>query len=270
MQEGKESKMSKSTSNSNERPNAGRRSFIWKAGAAASAVLAASVPAMSMPNAGRNNGLKGEVDRLSAKLESLEDQNEIRELNRAFESFLDNGRYENVVELFSADGEVIFNGGIFKGKDKGVRRLFCEYFSAGETGKKVVPAPGFEHENELLQESVEISMDRGAASGRFPFSIQVGMPIVSDSVLVKMARLQGGGIMKWWEGGVYEMSYVKDDGDSRWKIKSIDFQTVVKADYRPGRSYAKQIDIPLFSKVYPDDPSGPDRLSRSARRSEKA
>lgn len=260
MQDGKESKMSQSTSKSNEQPNTGRRSFMWKAGAAVSAVLATSVPAMSMPSLSRNKGLNGEMDRLTAKLGNLEDEKKIRELHRMFETHLDAGRYENLVELFSNDGEVTFNGGIFKGKKKGIRRLFCEYFRSGKTGKSVRPAPGFEHDNEMLQERIEISVDCKTADAQFPYSIQVGAPIISDSVLIQMARLQGEGIMTWWEGGTYEMSYVKDAGDNHWKIKSIGFRTMARAEYRPGRSYAKPIDTPLFSEVYPNDPSGPDRL----------
>ena len=262
--------MSRSTSRSVDRPNRGRRSFIWKAGAAVSTVLATAVPAMSMQHVSRKEGLKGEVDRLSAKLGNLEDENRIRDLNRTFVTLLDSGRYDDIVELFSAAGEVTFNGGIYKGKEKGVRRFFCGYFNSGKTGKRVEPAPGFEFGDELLQERIEMSAENGTATAQFPYSIQVGTPMNSDSVLVKMARLQGGGIMKWWEGGVYMMSYVKEAGDNRWKIKSVDFRTMARADYRPGRSFAKPIDMPLFSEVYPIDPSGPDRLSGPAPRSQKA
>ena len=124
----------------------------------------------------------------------------------------------------------------------------------------MIPAPGFEINDEQVQDKVQISKDRKSAKVQFSYSIQVGTPIVSDSVLLKMARLQGGGIMKWWEGGIYRMACVKDIKDGSWKIKGLEFHTLAKADYRAGRSYASPIEPPLFSKVYPDDPAGPDKL----------
>ena len=262
--------MKESKSTSNKQPNRGRRSFIWKAGAAVSAVLAAAVPAVSMQKTGKDKSLKREVDRLTGRLGSLEDENRILELHRTFERYLDQGSYESLVDLFAGDGEVRFNGGVFKGKERGVRRLFCKKFSSGMTGKKMNPAPGFALNDELQEVKVEISQDGKTARARFPYSIQVGTPIISDSVLAKMARLQGNGIIKWWEGGIYNVSYVKDVKDGSWKIKRLVCDTLSKADYRPGRLYAKAIDIPAFSKVYPGDHAGPDRLFLKGRENRKA
>ena len=76
-----------------------------------------------------------------------------------------------------------------------------------------------------------------------------------------MARLHGEGIMKWWEGGIYEVSYLKDMKDGGWKIKRLEYRVLSKADYRPGKSCARPISVPLFSKVYPADPAGPDSLT---------
>ena len=260
--------MSKSISD--EKPNTGRRSFMWKAGAAVSAVLATALPAMSVQKTGKDIELKNEVDRLTSKLGSLEDENKILGLHRIFETHLDKGNYENLVDMFTSDGEVKFNGGIFKGKERGVRRLFCKQFSSGMTGRKMVSAPGFELNNDLKGFKVEISRDGKTAKAQFPYSIQVGTPIISDSVLVKMSRLQGGGVMKWWESGTYNVSYVKDLKDGSWKIKRLVYDTLLRADYKPGRAYAKPVDIPAFSKVYPEDHAGPDKLSQKLQESRKA
>ena len=67
--------------------------------------------------------------------------------------------------------------------------------------------------------------------------------------------------MKWWEGGIYEVSYLKDMKDGGWKIKRLEYRVLSKADYRPGKSCARPISVPLFSKVYPADPAGPDSLT---------
>jgi hypothetical protein len=261
--------MSKSVSGSSDKPNTGRRSFIWKTGAALSAVLATAVPAMSMPKFTGDKDLKGEMERLTSRLGSLEDESKIRDLHQALETNLDNGNYESLVELFSSDAEVRFNGGIFKGKERGIRRLFCGCFSSGRIGRRMVPAPGFEINDKQMQDKIEISKDRKSAQAQFSYSIEAGTPIISDSVLFKMARLQGGGAMKWWEGGIYRMACVKDMKDGSWKIKRLEYQALAKADYRPGKSYANPIDPPLFSKVYPDDPAGPDKLFKPVVKTQK-
>jgi hypothetical protein len=243
----------RSESRSRKRPGADRRSFIRKTGAAVTAVFASAVAGAAKIKA-EGTDLKGEVDRLSKELGILQDANAIRNLHQAYESHLDRGAYEEVVKLFAEDAEVFFNGGIFAGK-KGVQRLYLDRFGQGLTGRKIEPPPDLQHEQ---QEVIEVAPDRKSARARFPYSIQVGTPIVSDSLLVQMARLQGQGIIKWWEGGIYEVAYVKE-GDA-WKIKKLDFRTMYQADHAPGWAYTKPISIPLFSKAYPEDPTGPDKL----------
>jgi hypothetical protein len=238
------------------KPNAGRRSFLWKAGAAMSATVAAALPGMASRRQG--DGSNAEADRLSHQLGILKDEKEIRALHHTYEALLDSGKYENIARLFTEDAVVAFNGGIFQGKN-GIARLYCDHFGAGLTGKKLGPAPGFETAAEP-QETITVAADRKSAQAQFPYSIQAGMPMASDSSLVQMARLQGEGIMKWCEGGNYEISYVKDIKDGGWKIKRLEYRVLSKTDYRPGRAYARPISVPLFAKTHPEDPSGPDRL----------
>lgn len=242
---GKESKMSivKSLSRPGDnlkRPDAGRRSFIWKAGAAVSAVAASAVTGFS-----RSGGDRPDI---------LEDANAVRTLHRTYEARLHEGRYEEVPELFANKAEVTYNGGLFRGK-KGLHRLFCSRFSSGLTGRKMEPAPGFDVET---ADTVEIAEDGKSATGRFAYSMQVGTPMDADSSLVAMARLHGEGIRKWWEGGVQHVHYVKEG--KAWKIRRLEYKVAARADYRPGRSYARSIEVPAFTKTYPADPNGPDRI----------
>jgi hypothetical protein len=247
-----------------DRPDSRRRSFMWKIGAAIPAMLAAAVPGKSVPGTDQGADLKNQIDRLSDRLGILEDENAIRGLHQTYERLLNSCRYEEVRSLFTEDGEVIFNGGIFRGKSGGVHRLYADKFKMGLTGRKIEPAPGFPTDTELQQDSVKVATDRKSARARFSYSIQVGTPIVPESQLVKMARLHGEGIMKWWEGGTYEVSYVKDTGDGCWKIRKLEYRVLSSADYRPGKSHAEPISVPLFSKVYPEDPAGPDLLTKRA------
>jgi hypothetical protein len=241
------------------KPDTGRRSFMWQAGAAISAALASAVPGMSSHGAKQGDGLDAEVNRLSTQLGILEDEKAIRTLHQAYETRLDNGMYEEAVDLFTEDAEVIFNGGVFEGKKTGVSRLYRECFRSGLTGKKIGPAPGFQAGADQ-QETIEVAADRLSARARFPYSIQVGAPMSTDSQLVQMARLHGGGIMKWCEGGSYEISYAKDVRDGSWKIQRLEYRALLKTDYRPGKPCARPISVPLFTKTHPEDPAGPDRL----------
>ena len=240
------------------KPNTGRRSFIWKAGAALSAAMASALPSMSNHRSNQGDGLNAEVNRLSNRLGILEDETTIRALHQTYETLLDGGRYEEVADLFAEDAEVVFNGGAFKGRKEGVSRLYGDCFRSGLTGKKIGPAPNFEVDSQQRQESIKVAADRLSASGQFPYSMQVGAPMAGDSSLVEMARLQGEGIVKWWEGGTCEASYVKVD--NAWKIGRLEYRVTSKANYKPGGTHAKPIEVPAFSSVFPVNPTGPDRL----------
>ena len=243
--------------NNPKQPKAGRRSFIWKTGAALSAALASAVTGMSKSNVDEA-GLKEQVGRLSRHLGILEDTNAIRKLHHAYGYYIDKGIWEEIVNLFADDGEVYFNGGIFEGKDKGIRRLYIDYFSQGFTGNNYGPVHGFLLDQTQEQDVVEIAPDRKSAKARFHCLMQAGAQVVSDSPMMEMARQQGQGILHWWEGGIYENSYVKERGV--WKIERLDYRPVWQADYALGWAYARPGYLPPFSKTYPEDPAGPDKL----------
>jgi hypothetical protein len=253
----------KSTSkpdNGSGQPDKGRRSFMWKAGAGLSAVLAATLPGMARAGTKKDTNLKARVDSLSREVGILREENKIRLLHQTYEDLLDRRMYEEVVDLFTDDSEVVFSGGIFKGKRSGVKRLYCKRFKSGLTGKRIQHIPGILPDIEEEQDMIEVMPDRKSARSRFTYSIQVGTPIVFDSVLVEMARQMGGGIKTWWEGGTYDISYVKDIRDETWKMRRLEYKVLSRADYRPGKPYSTPISVPLLSKVFPEDPDGPNRL----------
>jgi len=211
-------------------PDGGRRSFIRKAGAALSVVAASAAAGFSRTSA-PNEG-SDQLDLLKRRVGNLEDAENVRRLHRAYESSLDRGRYEEVVSLFADDAEVVYGGSLFRGSEE-VQRLYCNQFAAGRTGKKIEPAPGFEPDPSDLEPVVEVAADRRTASGRFPFSMQVGEPMAGDSSLVALARLHGEGIVRRWERGSCTLSCVKTGAG--WKIRRLEYRTALKADYRPGR-----------------------------------
>jgi len=230
-------------------PNS-RRSFIWRLGAGASAA-AASVAGMGAARAGN-----AEDPALRAAL--LEEELALRRFHQGFEQAMDKGLHEEVTGMFADDAVVLFNGGMFS-SSRGVGRLYRERFAAGKTGGRMEPAPGFEVAAGQQQESVVVAADRNSATAVFPYSIRVGEPIETESSLAAMARLHGEGVRTWWEGGVYRIAYRKDAAGN-WKIGRLEYDTLSRADYRPGRRYAQPISVARLTTRFPEDQQGPDEL----------
>jgi len=234
-----------------------RRSFIWKFGAGASGALAAT-SVLGMPAAEAST-----TDDPALRAALLEEEKALRELHQAFENAMDKGLHEEVIGMFSDDGEAAFNGGVFRGRSQGVSRLYRDRFHAGKTGRRMDPAPGFELTADQLRDSVpnsvKVSPDLRSAKAVFPYSIQVGMPFETESSLAAMARLHGEGVRTWWEGGVYRVNYRKDAA-GHWKISRIEYDTLSRADYRSGKSYAQPISVSRLATRFPADPHGPDDL----------
>lgn len=235
-----------------ESADGSRRSFFWKLGAGASGAMA-SVAGVASADA-------GDAQDLSRRVAELEEEKALRKLHQAFERALNHGRYEEASAFFADDAKVVFNGGVFDNRSRGVSRLLGARFRSGKTGKRIEPAPGFELDAEQQHDRVEVSPDRLSAKAIFPYSIQVGAPIESEASIASMARLQGDGVETWWEGGEYHVTYLRASADERWRISRLEYRTMSRANYRPGRSHATAIAVPALTTLYPEDPQGPDAL----------
>lgn len=226
-------KLFKSAKASAESASSDRRSFISGIAAGVSGVLASTAAI-----AGTESGSSGT---LAMKLALLGEERALRKLHQDFEQSVDNRRYQDVIGMFVEDAEVEFDGAVFAGRDDGVSRLYRERFAAGQSGKRMEPAPGFELDAEQLKDSVEVSPDRLSAKAAFPYSIRVAEPVETGNSLASMARLQGEGVRAWWEGGVYDVSYARESVEDRWRIRRLEYRTLSRADYRSGRSWAKPL-----------------------------
>jgi hypothetical protein len=228
-----------------------RRSFIWKVGAVASSALA-STAALGMADAESST-----TDDPALRAALLEEEKALRKFHQAFEQAMDKGLNEEVLGMFADDANVVFNGGLFKSRS-GVSRLYRDHFPAGKT-RRMEPAPGFELTADQQRDSVEVSSDLRSAKAVFPYSIQVGVPFETETSLAAMARLHGEGVRTWWEGGVYRIHYRKDEA-GHWKISRLEYDTLSRAEYRPGKRYAQPISVSRFATRFPADQRGPDDL----------
>ena len=190
-----------------------RRAFMKKSGVALSGVLAAAAVGSAKAEPSANT-----ADELALRLGKLEDANAVREVYRAYESAISQGQYEDAVNLFAAESEVSFDGGVFTGKDKGVYSLYMENFSQCLTGKKVEMS---DPSVNMPAENIEAALDRRSAKAVFPYSMRVGTPMDENLQLVQMARLHGGGITHRNESGRCEVSFVKEG--ENWKISRMEY-----------------------------------------------
>ncbi len=196
--------------------------------------------------------LRKQVEQLTRQVSLLEDAQAVRRVQFAYGYYMDKGQYQEVVDLFADDGEVRFMGGIFRGKQRGVKRLYIDRFRTLFTHGRNAPAYGFMLEHLQLQDIIDVAPDRQSARGRFRCFMQAGSHVSKPD---RVATLP----LQWWEAGVYENTYVRESGV--WKIKVLNYCLSWQADYEKGWAHSKPYEGPFFKKTYPEDPGGPDEIT---------
>lgn len=143
------------------------------------------------------------------RVERLEDQDAIENLQATYGYYFDKGLWTQVAALFSAGGTCEYGQrGVYVGPDRIRRALLL----AGPAG----PVAGHLNTHMQLQGIVTVAADGRTATGRWQ-----GM--------VMQARPGDNGI---WGVGLYENAYVKEGG--RWKIAALHFYPVAMTDYDLG------------------------------------
>lgn len=193
------------------------------------------------------------LKKLEKKLEALEhevgllqDVNAIRKLQYAYGYFIDKSQYDEVVSLFSDDGEVWFLGGVYKGIE-GVKRLYIERFRKQFTDNHNGPRYGWLLDHPQLQMIIDVADDRKTAKVRGRSMMQAGTHETAS-----------GNQRQWWEGGIYENEYVREDGV--WKIRRLGYFPHWHGSFQEGWGKTPIDFIPMASVCYPEDPLGPDEL----------
>jgi carotenoid cleavage dioxygenase len=198
----------------------------------------------------RIDELESAIIALTRQVGVLEDVNAIRRLQYLYGYYIDKCLYDETVELFADDGEVRFMGGIWRGQ-AGVKRLYCGRFRKNFTGDVNGVSFGFLLDHPQLQDVIDVAPDRTTAKVRARSLMQAGrhVSITEEGALPR----------QWWEGGIYENEYVREDGV--WKIKVLDYNPVWHGMYDKGWSHQPANAYPFASKTYPEDPVGPDALA---------
>jgi hypothetical protein len=193
--------------------------------------------------------LEKQVTQLCHELGILQDIRDITSLHYKYGYYADKCLYEEVVELFAEDSQVLWRNGVWKGK-AGARRLYCDWYGRQFAGGHNFPPHGFLVDHLQMQDIVDVAPDRMSAKARFRCFLQVGTHASNG-------QARAGGMQQFWESGIYENAYVKEGG--LWKVKSHNYNLVWQAAYEQGWARGGEL-VPPLTKTFPDDPAGPDQL----------
>ena len=155
---------------------------------------------------------------LEARITRLEDIEEISKLQKIYGYYLDNGKQDLIVDLFSDNPESveIADRGVYRGKE-GIKKFFLGYLRKGTE----FPVPGSMYIHTQHQGVVDVDPGGKTAKGRwYCLMIQAHMNI--EPAVPKAA----------WGFGVYENEYVKEDG--KWKFKKMHFNITFRTPYEDG------------------------------------
>jgi len=190
--------------------------------------------------------LKRQLAETRHELGILQDVQAVRTLQFKYGYFMDKCMFPAIVDLFAEDAELHFMGGLYRGK-AGARRLY-----GGATGMNG-PVDGLLFEHLIVQDIVDISPDRKTAKGRFRTFMQGGVHETNKTAPPNLPPA-------FWEGGIYENEYVREDGV--WKFKVFNYRVVWQADYDKGwgRSPLTPLMVSAHTTTFPQNPRGPDEI----------
>lgn len=152
------------------------------------------------------------------------------------------------------DTYVEFLGSRYRGKE-GIRRLYAGRFQTNFVKGRNGPVHGFLLDHAMMQDIVDVDTtttgDGTRAKARMRALMSAG---THKSIQTSHPR----GHAQWWEGGVYENEYIKEDGV--WKPFRYRYFPFWHADFETGWAFTRENYVPWPTRCYPEDPLGPDEL----------
>jgi len=191
---------------------------------------------------GTTEELERRVQALEARVRELEATAAIERLQYIYGYYLDNRMWDEIVALFSDDGEVeIGRRGIYRGADQ-LRTFFVDVLGRGRSGRTRNEL----HNHIQLQGVVTLAPDGARASARFRALAQFA------------AELPDGRAGCGWAEGVYENQYIRQDG--AWRFKALRWVPSFYGQLPPEAIAAGRPSAPPSKRFAPSAPStyGPD------------
>jgi hypothetical protein len=204
------------------------------------ALLLGLAALVALPAAAQGDGdLRARTAASQHRVQLLEDQDAIENLQGTFGYYFDKGLWDQAAALFSAKGSFEYGQrGVYIGQAR-IRRAMLLFGPEGL-------AEGYLNNHMMLQPVVIVAPDGRTATGRWQGMVQLAHP----------------GANGIWGVGVYENGYVKEGGV--WKIAKFHFYVTGLTDYDKGwmkAAYPMQGQSALFppdkppSEVYRSYPS---------------
>jgi hypothetical protein len=212
---------------------------VCEAGAVASSAVptGASAVAEQSEAAERVSAARARLATVEQRAGRVADVDAIQNLQGSYGYYTDKMLWDEVVDLFAADGTLeIGPSGVYVGKDS-IRRYLMS-LSGGRQG----PLEGVLNDHFQLQPIVTVADDGLTARGRWRLFLMTGV--------------SGAGSGGNWGEGVYENEYVREDGV--WKISKLHWFANFIAPYEGGWLDAdhKSIDeYALGRGITPDRPA---------------
>ena len=173
------------------------------------ALLGCVALAMAAPASAQN--LDSQIEQLTQRVERLEGTRAIKKLQRAFGFYIDRGLWGEAADLFTDDGTIEFGtDGVYVGKDR--IREYLKRLHGGQEGLIY----GQLNEWVTLQPAIAVARDGMSATARW-----------RDHGMLGQYKQHAE-----WRDGIYENSYVKEDGV--WKIESLRLYVNFVAPYEKG------------------------------------
>ena len=144
------------------------------------------------------------IEELEKRLNLLEAESAVRKLQYAYGYYLDKCLYNEVIDLYTEDGECKFMGAVYRGRPS-LKRLYLDRFGQGFTKGTNRNVHGFLLDHAVMQFIIDVAPDGNSAKIRGRKMMQCG---THESVAPKDAPMR-----QWWEGGIYEMfEYILGSG----------------------------------------------------------
>ena len=197
---------------------------------ACAAVLVLPPPALAQPSP------EARLAAYRERVERLEDQDAIENLQAYFGYYFDKGLWDDVADLFIAKGSFEYGQrGVYIGQDRIRRALLL--FGPDGLGE------GYLNNHMMLQPVITVAPGGRTASGRWQGMVQLSEPGANGISGV----------------GIYENEYVKERGV--WKLAKLHFYVTAMADYDAGFTRGAQMMAGPSAMFPPDRP--PSEVYRS-------
>lgn len=194
-----------------------------------------------VPAYAESGGTEEEIAALSARVQNLEGARAIKSLQRAFGFYVDRGLWGEAADLFTDDGTIeIGIDGVYVGKAR--IREYLKRLHGGQEGLIY----GQLNEWVTLQPAVFVAEDGQSATARW-----------RDHGMLGQYKQHAE-----WRDGIYENTYVREDGV--WKIKSLHLYVNFVAPYEEGWARLKPGEGLVRSEASKAFP--PDRASTASYR----